>query len=275
MVLGVLTMVFVTFLWGVGLVIPPLVKIPAVVYVFYRFLFAIPFMYLLARGKGFKKPNFKILIAGSFLAGNWIALFWSIEFIDIASADLIYYTGPVIALILSPVFLKVKNPWWVWISASLSFLGVFLMYRISTDLNPIGVVLALLGGFQYAMLIILGNILSKEYHPFVAVFYQMFVGIAITSPFPFIFKHDLNLFKISLLVVAGFMLTSLSISLWYFAMRRISVRLVSILAYLDPVFAALTARVAFGQPIDLSKIVAGILIIGSGIFSVLMERREP
>ena len=274
MLIGVSLMLVVTFIWGSGFIIAHLVDLPSPVYVFYRFLFAVPFITALAIKKGMKRPDWRVIATGFFMAANWIFLFWAIKFIDIASADLIYYTGPVMALVLSPLVLKVRNPWWTWIAVALSMTGVSLMYGISDDLNLTGITLAFTGGMFYALLILFGKILSSEYHPSVVTAYQMIVGLILTTPFAVLMDYSLNPFKLVLLVIAGVVVSALSIFLWLSAMRYLSVRVVSIMAYLDPLFAALLAFLILGQEVDLGTVIGGLAIIGAGVLTILMENRE-
>ncbi len=271
MLIGVIIMIAVTFIWGAGFLVAYLVNLPSPVYVFYRFLFASPFIVLLGLRYGFKKPNWMVIATGFFMAANWIFLFWAIKYIDISSADLIYYSGPVIALALSPIVFRVKNPWWAWLAVGLAFGGISLMYTISGSLNVLGVLLAFLGGVFYALLILFGKILSVRYHPAIVTSYQMIIGGVLTSPFAFLMKYELNTFKLILLIIAGVVVSALSIFMWLMAMRRLSVRLISILAYLDPFFATLLAVLFLKQNLEMGTVIGGIMIVCAGIFSVYME----
>ncbi len=274
MIVGVLIMVLVTFIWGAGFLIAYFVDLPSPVYVFFRFVFALPFVLLLGYRYGFKKPNWMVVSTGFFMAANWIFLFWAIKYIDISSADLIYYSGPVIAVALSPLVLRTGNPWWAWLAVGTAFGGISLMYTTSGTLNVVGVLLALAGGVFYAFLILFGKILSSSYHPAVVVSYQMIIGGLVTLPFGLFMDYRLDWFKLVLLMIAGVVVSALSLFMWLVAMRRLSVRLISVLAYLDPFFATLLATVFLKQEVSLGTILGGIMIVGAGVFSVYMEQLE-
>jgi len=107
------------------------------VFVFFRVLFAFPFMFFYSIKRfGFKellkaKPILPLILSGIVLSLNWIFFFWAINITDIATAVVLYYFGPVFTIILAVIFLKEPLNKTLVFAIIVAFAGAFLTFAPS------------------------------------------------------------------------------------------------------------------------------------------------
>jgi len=89
--------------------------------------------------------------------------------------------------------------------------------------------------------------------------------LIILLPFVFVIRFTINYDVIIIIVISGSVQTVLALFLWYDSLKNLNIQIVSILSYLDPVFAIIFALVFLGQIPSLYTIIGGILLIGSGM----------
>ncbi|WP_456453918.1 DMT family transporter [Thermococcus sp.] len=102
-----------------------------------------------------------ILLLGAALALNWVFLFTAFLYTTIAEAVLVYYTAPIIAVIISARFLGEKITGTRVFLIALAFMGVItIMSGEGVSTANKGLILALLAAFFYALIPNLGRFLS-------------------------------------------------------------------------------------------------------------------
>jgi drug/metabolite transporter (DMT)-like permease len=75
-------------------------------------------------------------------------------------------------------------------------------------------------------------------------------------------------------VFSAIVQTVIALFLWYDSMKKINVQAVSILSYLDPVFAIVFALIFLDQVPDAFTIFGGVLLIVSGAFTTAITIRK-
>ena len=274
---GILEMILTTFIWGSVSLFAIWSKLPSPVFVFYRVLVASIFLALMIIIEGgiaslIIKENVKVvLISGVFLTLNWIFFFYAVLLTTVANATLLYYTGPVIAIALTPVIAKEKQPKWVIAPILMAMAGILLILSEGLSAgDPLGLFFGLLAGFSYGVLAAIGKLASSRNRPEIIVFYQCLVSIFILTPFLFVTDYSMEWITPVILLTVGVVHTALALRLWYDALRNIPMSLASILSYLDPVFAVFLAWVFLGQIPALNTILGGGLIVSAGILTTLL-----
>ena len=107
-------MIGATFIWGSVPLMGIFSNMPSGVFVFFRVLFAFPFIFYFAIKRSSVKeflklkPFWPLFLSGVMLGINWVFFFWAFNYTDVASVVVIYYAGPIISLILAVMFLKEK-----------------------------------------------------------------------------------------------------------------------------------------------------------------------
>lgn len=264
-----LSIIFVTFLWASVLLISEVLKLPSPLFVFFRLVFSMIIVLPCAFKAGIKKPDMKSLLSGILLSLNWIFLFLAVSMIGPSTADFLYYTAPVISLAIAAITGS-DVPIWSWIAAGISFVGVMLIYSF-TPASPTGIIFALLAAFFYGSVVVLGKYTSKHVHPFVFTFYQMISATVVAAIFSMKYFKPLNPFELSLLAVAGILNTGIALLLWWKTLRKVNLRVASVLTYLDPAFALLLSTSFLGYKPTMWNIFGGSLIIAGGVLAVWKE----
>jgi RarD protein len=279
---GLLEMFFATFIWGSIPLFSIWCALPSPVFVFFRVLFAFPFMFFYSIKRfGFKellkaKPILPLILSGIVLSLNWIFFFWAINITDIATAVVLYYFGPVFTIILAVIFLKEPLNKTLVFAIIVAFAGAFLTFApsIKPGGSVFGVFIALTSGLLYGLLGFISKIATSSHSSVKITTYQIFISIFFTSPFVFFFKFSLNLYVILLLIVTGIVHTALALFLWYDSLNYIKVSTSAVFSYLDPFFAIALGFIFLGQKPTLMQIAGLILISISGIMVSLKESAQ-
>jgi drug/metabolite transporter (DMT)-like permease len=272
---GVLEMIITTAIWGSIPILAIFSDLPSPVFVFFRVFITSIFLIPVIR----KRVNLRNLInkyvflSGIFLALNWILLFYAVSIIQVSEAILLYYSGPIFAILIMH-FLGERIGINRYISIIIAFTGIFIIINPTTLNISIGALIALASGIFYGLLAVASKMVTGIVNSKELVFYQTIISTIITSPFLLILRFNLTLNNIVIVTIAALVNTLLALFLWYDALTKISVQLSSILSYLDPVFAMLFVFIFLHQIPTLISLLGGILIISSGIFSVIIETRN-
>ena len=257
-------------IWGSIPVFAIWAGLPSPVFVFFRVLISGILLALILR-KGLKRSFINILnpyvfISGILLALNWVFLFYAVFLIPVSEAIIFYYTGPVIAILLSP-FIKEKITGKGYINVAIAIIGVIIMSAGTLSVNPLGILIALMSGITYGMLSIFSKVSSRNTDPISLVFLQSVISMIILSPFMFLLPFHFDYSILIIVLISGAVQTVLALFLWYDSMRYISIQLVSILTYLDPVFAIVFALVLLHQIPGIYTLAGAVLLIGSGVWA--------
>ncbi len=259
-----------TVIWGSIPVFAIWADLPSPVFVFFRVMISAILLGLILR-KGLKKSLRKlfspyVLLSGILLSLNWVFLFYAVFMIPVSEAIIFYYMGPVVAILLSP-FIKEKINGKGYINVFIALVGVIIMSAGTISVNPLGILMALMSGITYGMLSIFSKISSSNMDAIILVFLQSVISMIILSPFMFLLPFHFDYSVLIIVIISGAVQTVLALFLWYDSMRYISIQLVSILTYLDPVFAIIFALLLLHQIPGLYALVGAVLLIGSGVWA--------
>jgi len=268
---GLIEMILATFIWGSTPLMGIFSSLPSGVFVFFRVLFAFPFIFFFAVKKAGVKEFFKLtpfwplLISGVALGVNWIFFFLALEYTDVATTVTIYYAGPIISLILAAVYLKEKLNFLIIFSIILAFVGVFISAG-GVSFSK-GAIIAFLAAISYGALGFFSKIATISHRPAKVTAWQILISIFITFPFLILNEWSLNLQGFIIVLIAGIIHTALALFLWYDALNYIKVSIASVLQYLDIVFSMILAFIFLHQIPNINQIIGAVLISTAGILS--------
>lgn len=272
---GLLEMLGATFIWGSTPLMSIYSSLPSGVFVFFRVLFAFPFiLYFAVRKSGIReflklRPFWPLLISGIALSVNWIFFFWAFNYADVATVVTIYYAGPIISLILAGVFLKESLNRFIIFSAVLAFAGVIIS---SGGVNfSKGAVIALFAAISYGALGFFSKIATMHHRAAAVTAWQIIVSVFITAPFLFVSRWEFSVTSLLISFITGVVHTALALFLWYDALNYIKVSIASVLQYLDIVFAMILAYIFLHQIPGANQIVGAVLITAAGVISSVKE----
>ena len=267
---GLMEMVGATLIWGSTPIVGILSNLPSPVFVFFRVVFAFPFIFYFAIKKAgikefFKlKPFWPLLVSGVFLAVNWIFFFWALNLTSISTVVVLYYTGPVVSIILAVWFLKEKFNRYILIAIILAVIGVIISDFDNGFKFNLGAFIALLAGISYGFLGFFSKIATMYHRASAVTAWQILISIFLTLPFLFLNDFDFNFKTFIIVLIAGIVHTAFALFLWYDSLNYISVSIASILQYLD-IFFAMIFGLFLGQIPTINQFIGGVLIAVAGI----------
>jgi len=276
---GLIEMFFAAFLWGSTPIMSILSHLPSGVFVFFRVLFAFPFLFYFAVKKtGLKeffklKPFTPIFLSGVMLSLNWIFLFWAVNFISVSTVIVLYYTGPIFTIILSVLFLKEKLTKSLVLAVVFAFLGVIFSVKGEIEINKY-VIIAIFSGLFYGFLGFFSKIATKYHKAIDVTAWQVFISIFLTLPFLFLLGYKLTLQGIIVSLITGVVHTALALFLWYDSLNYIKVTTASIIAFSDIFFAILLSWLVLGEVPNIYQVIGGIFVFLAGVFMSVGEIRK-
>lgn len=279
---GSLTVAALAASWGIIGIIVREVDAPPMAIVFFRVALAglvVAAVLLLRRRRDlFRLRNRSQLALGVLLALHWSVYFAAIKETSVASAVLITYAAPIFMAILAAALLREHVPPVSLASLGISIGGIALITLSGGGgeeaVRPLGVALAVVAAVTYALLIVLTKKYLAEIDPITVVFWESVVATLVLLPGALIPDYSLDGTDVAYLVVLGVVLTGVSGILYLGALRFIPATTAGILAYVEPVSAALLAALLLGEELTTGIVIGGALIVAAGI-AVVLRAPDP
>jgi drug/metabolite transporter (DMT)-like permease len=279
---GSLTIAGCALSWGFISIIVRELDMPALAIVFYRDALTVAaiaaVLVLMRRRDLFRLRTPAVLWLGVLLAAHWGLFFTAIKETSVASAVLITYAAPIFMALLAPVLIREHVPA-VSIGALAVSLGGIALIALSGGggdeaVEPLGVVLAVLAAITYAFLIVLLKKYAANVDPVTVVLYEAIVVSVVLSPAAVLGDYSLGAKEIEYLLVLGVVLTGLAGIVYVSALRWVPATTAGILAYMEPLSAAVLAAILLDQALTAGVVVGGALIVAAGI-AVVLRAPEP
>ena len=216
-----------------------------------------------------------LLLGGAALGFNWVALFEAYRLLNVSLATLIYYVGPMLILLLSPVLfherlngtkitaLCLVAVGLVCISGSIAFGGM----------NAAGLLTAIVSALFYAALIVFnkrivrtGGMQTAAIELDVA-FVVVLLYVLLTGGLPRPLASDWPW-----IAVIGLVNTGLAYLLYFSGLQKLPAQSVAMLSYVDPVSALVFSSVFLHEAMTPVQMLGAVLIIGGAMFGELRRR---
>jgi len=270
--------------WGFVSILVREVPLPALTLVFWRvFLGALAVgAVMLARGERgvFRAPGWATAALGLVLGVHWICYFAAIQHTSVASANLITYANPIVIAAFAPALLgeRLTGVTLGALVASVAGIVLIAVFGPSSGSGAVhagGLLLAGLAAVSYAAMILGMKRWSGREDPVRVVFWQAAVAaIALLPAAVPTLHHSLDARQWGYLVLLGFVLTGVSGLIFVSAIRWVPATSVGILAYMEPVSAALLAALLLGETLTWSIAVGGATIVAAGIAVIRLQEPE-
>lgn len=224
----------------------------------------------------------QVVVQGLILTLNWLLFFSALDLTNVATAELLGYTGPVFVAALAPFVTGEAFDRRVVAPLALALLGIVVILApaglaVSGGTELLGAGLAALSALTYATLLlrskrILRGISSAalmlvEYSvasvvllPFVIAAYAR--GDSPSSPQAYVALVTLGVVHTA---VAGFIFLG--------GLRRVRTDHAAVLTYVEPVSAVVFASLFLGEPLTAWTVVGGAMVVAGGITVARMEAR--
>jgi drug/metabolite transporter, DME family len=275
---GSLAIAGVALSWGfISLIVRELEELPEQVVVFYRVGLSAAaiaaVLVLIRRTELMRMPPRPVLSLGVLLALHWVLFFAAINETSVASAVLVTYTAPVFMAMLSPVILAERLTRVTIGALAVSLAGTALIALASGEgggeVTAHGVALALAAAVTMAFLIVLLKRFGAGTDPVTVVFYESLVATLVLLPFGIFESYDVSASDAAYLAILGVVLSGVVGVIYVAALRNVAATTAGILAYMEPVSAALLAALLLDEALTAGVIVGGIAIVAAGVVLVL------
>lgn len=200
------------------------------------------------------------------------ALIW----MPLAEATAIYFTSPLIVVVLSPWFLQERVGLAKWLAVAAGFAGMLLIVRPGNSLPALGSTLMVVSALSFAVFQLLTRRLAASVPSHVQYCYTAYICVIITGlPAPFFLPDpwpDLPdfLFILSLGICNG-----AGHLLLLAAFQRVAASTLAPLNYCQLLMAVLFSTFLFNQPPDTPAMTGIALIAVAGVFLALPRGSTP
>lgn len=272
--LGSLLIASCALTWGlVGIVVRE-VDLPALTIVFFRVSLSAVAMALVLVAAGrrdlLRPPPREVIGLGVMLAVHWSLYFAAIKETSVASAVLITYAAPIFMALLAPLLIREQVPAVSIGALAVSVVGITLISLSGGSgdeaVRATGVVLAVFAAITYALLIVLLKRWASEVHPTTIIAWQE--GTAAVVLAPALLFADLGSIgggDVLYLVLLGTILTGFTGVVYVGALKWVPATTAGILAYMEPVSAAILAAALLGEALTPAVVVGGVAIVAAGV----------
>lgn len=224
-----------------------------------------------------KKDLLYLFCSGLTLGAGWIFLFEGYRQVGVAISTLLYYCGPMIAMMLSPLFFKEKLTKVKIIGAIIVFIGVILLNGklVGDTTKYFGLFCGFMSAILYAVMVIC-NKKVKNATGIENTTCQLVVSFFLVFIF-MLFNGGIHL-KIEGLewipiLWIGVLNTGLSCFLYYSTIPKLPISTVAICSYLDPVSAVILSAIILGETLSIIQIIGVVCVLGGAAFSQLYKQK--
>ena len=216
-----------------------------------------------------------LLLGGAALGFNWVALFEAYRLLNVSLATLIYYVGPMLILLLSPVLFREKLT-----ASKLAAVGIVAVGLVCISgsialggMNTAGLLTAMVSALFYATLIAFNKRISRTGGlqtaaieldvAFVVVLLYVLLTVGLPRP---------RAADLPYVAVIGLVNTGLAYLLYFSGLQKLPGQSVALISYVDPVSALLFSAVLLHESMTPVQWIGAVLIIGGAMLGELRRR---
>ena len=226
---------------------------------------------------GIRADLLPLLLGGSVLGLNWVALFEAYRQLNVSLATLIYYVGPILVLLFSPLLFREKLNSRKITSVVLVAIGlVCISGSIALrGMSMRGLLTAVVSALFYAAVIIFnkrithtGGLQTAALEldiAFVIVLIYMMLTVGLPHP---------AVSDIPWIAVIGLVNTGLAYLLYFSGLQKLPAQSAALISYVDPVSALVFSALFLHETMTPVQILGAVLIIGGAVFGELKSRNQ-
>jgi drug/metabolite transporter (DMT)-like permease len=270
--------------WGLIPIIVREVDLDAQVLVFYRLalaavaLFVVAIVFRQLHELRVIRHRRRIVVIGVLLGSHWFLYFATIKLSSVAVAVLLAYLAPIAIALIAPFVLPESRSVVALAALVPAAVGVALVGLGGEDggaVRPLALATGLATAATYAALVILTKRIATEV-PLLGLTTWNYT-IAAVAIAPLLLTADRVLPTVGELpavVALGLGFTALSGYIYIWLLRRVTAQAIGVLAYIEPVSAALLAWAILGEELSWQIVVGGAFVILGGLAVVVFEPED-
>ncbi len=239
-------------------------------------------LFLLGKGKFHIKENKKdtvfIVASGMAMGTSWMFLYEAYQQIGVSLASLLYYCGPVIVMILSPIIFHEKLTFPKVAGFLIVLVGILLVNGNATENNNnfFGIFCATMSAIMYFFMVTFNkkstNISGTENSVI-----QLVVSFLTVASFIGIkqgFAIDVAANDWIWIFILGIVNTGIGCYLYFSPLSKLPVQTVAVCGYLEPLSAVVFATVLLGEKMTLVQVIGAVCIIGGAMIGELVKTKK-
>lgn len=239
-------------------------------------------LFLLSGGKFRIRKNRRdtvfIILSGIAMGASWIFLYEAYQQIGVSLSSLLYYCGPVIVMILSPLIFKEK----LTVPKIAGFLtvlaGIFFVNGETalSDGNTWGLFCGAMSAVMYFFMVTL-NKQSKQITGMENSVIQLTVSFLTAAAFVGIKEHFavyVPAADVGWIFLLGILNTGIGCYLYFSPLSELPVQTVAVCGYLEPLSAVVFAALLLGEKMTAIQIIGAVFIIGGAMLGELAGKRS-
>ena len=238
-------------------------------------------IFLISKGKFTfykrKKHFLYLAVSGIAMGTSWMLLYEAYKRIGVSISSLLYYCGPVIVMVLSPLLFKEKITIFKIIGFLSVICGVFLVNGnvLSVGGDTFGILCGLLSAVMYAFMVIFNkkavNItgLENSMIQLIISFLTVAVFVGIKQGFVMTISTD----DILPILILGLLNTGIGCYFYFSSIGNLPVQSVVICGYLEPLSAVLFSVLLLRETMLPVQFAGAVLILGGAVFGECMKRK--
>ena len=226
---------------------------------------------------GIRADLLPLLLGGSVLGLNWVALFEAYRQLNVSLATLIYYVGPILVLLFSPLLFREKLNSRKITSVVLVAVGlVCISGSIALrGMSMRGLLTAVVSALFYAAVIIFnkritntGGLQTAALELDIAfVIVLIYMMLTVGPPHPAVSD-------IPWIAVIGLINTGIAYLLYFSGLQKLPAQSAALISYVDPVSALVFSALFLHETMTPVQILGAVLIIGGAVFGELKSRNQ-
>ena len=224
-----------------------------------------------------KRDFLFILLSGIAMGASWMFLYEAYQQIGVSLASLLYYCGPVIVMVLSPLIFKEKLTLPKVIGFLIVLTGIFLVNGQSSGRgNAWGLFCGAMSAVMYFFMVTL-NKRSRQITGMENAVIQLTVSFLAVAVFVGIKQafvlHIPNGAWLWILIL-GIVNTGIGCYLYFSPLSQLPVQTVAICGYLEPLSAVVFAAILLNERMTVIQVVGAACIIGGAMVGELIKSRQ-
>ncbi|WP_431297986.1 DMT family transporter [Tabrizicola sp. BL-A-41-H6] len=215
-----------------------------------------------------------VVLRGACLAAASISMVFALRVMPVGETVAIIYIAPFLVMLAAGPILGEKVSLIGWLAATCSFLGVLIIARPSSGLDPIGVALCLVNAGCATVYHLLTRMLTRTETTMAMLFHTALVGTVVFAAFlPWSLGGAMpSPFDAGLMVVLG-VLGTVGHLMFTAAYREAPASLLAPVNYLHIVWAAILGWLVFSHMPDGLALIGMAMIMASGVAVAVLAGR--
>jgi len=228
-----------------------------------------------------RKKLLQVAVQGVILTVNWVFFLTALDLTNVATAELLGYTGPVFVAALAWLVTGERFDARVVLPLGLALGGIVIILvpqglHVSSQKELLGAALAFASALTYAALLLRSKKLLRGISGGSLMLVEYAVASVLLLPFVlWAYGHGqgpTSLKAYSALLTLGLVQTALAGVIFLGGLRRVRTDSAAILTYTEPASAVVFAALFLAEPLTVWTVAGGALVIAGGL---VVTRIEP